>query len=55
EELLLALERGAARALPEPAATPLMQRDPLVLWQIGLGVSLLLNALLIFWLLFLPR
>ncbi|MBV8379551.1 MAG: bifunctional protein-serine/threonine kinase/phosphatase, partial [Paucibacter sp.] len=49
EELLLALERGAARALPEPAATPLMQRDPLVLWQIGLGVSLLLNALLIFW------
>jgi len=55
EELLLALERGAARALPEPAAAPLLQRDPLVLWQIGLGVSLLLNALLIVWLLFLPR
>jgi serine/threonine protein kinase len=30
-------------------------RDPLVLWQIACGVSLLLNALLVWWLLFLPR
>ncbi|MBV8603803.1 MAG: bifunctional protein-serine/threonine kinase/phosphatase [Pelomonas sp.] len=55
EEFALALERGAARALPELGATPLARRDPLALWQIGLGVSLLLNALLIVWLLFLPR
>jgi len=26
-----------------------------VLWQIALGVSLLFNALLVYWLLFLPR
>ncbi len=55
EEMLLALERGAARALPAPQATPLMGRDPLALWQMALAVSLLLNVLLIGWLLFLPR
>ena len=55
EELLLALERGAARPVSAPAATPLVARDPLLLWQIGLGVSLLANLLLVYWLLFLPR
>jgi len=55
EELLLALERGAARPLPAPGSTPLARRNPLALWQIALGVSMLLNALLIYWLLFLPR
>ena len=55
EELLLALERGASRALPAPRQTPLAQRDPRALWQIGLGVSVLLNLLLVFWLLFLPK
>ncbi len=55
EEMLLALERGAARALPAPGATPLAARDPLMLWKLGAGVSLLLNALLVYWLLFLPR
>jgi serine/threonine protein phosphatase PrpC len=55
EELLLALERGASRALPAPRQTPLAHRDPRVLWQIGLGVSLLVNLLLVVWLLFLPR
>jgi serine/threonine protein phosphatase PrpC len=55
EELALALERGAARPLPAPGATPLALRDPLTLWQIALAVSLLFNALLILWLLFLPR
>ena len=55
EEMLLALERGAARALPAPPATPLAARDPLLLWKLGAGASLLLNALLIYWLLFLPR
>ena len=55
EELVLALERGASRPLAAPPASPLAARDLLVLWKIGFGVSLLLNALLVFWLLFLPR
>jgi serine/threonine protein phosphatase PrpC len=55
EEFLLALERGASRPLTAPPATPLIQRDPTALWKIGLGVSLLFNALLVYWLLFLPK
>ena len=55
EELLLALERGASRPLTAPQATPLIQRDPVVLWKLLLGVSVLVNVLLIYWLLFLPR
>jgi serine/threonine protein phosphatase PrpC len=55
EEMRLALERGAARVLGAPAATPLAQRNPLRLWQAALVLSLLLNALLVVWLLFLPR
>jgi serine/threonine protein phosphatase PrpC len=55
EELMLALERGAARPLAAPRATPLLARDKLTLWQIGCGLSLLLNAMLILWLLFFPH
>jgi serine/threonine protein phosphatase PrpC len=55
EELLLALERGASRPLQAPGHTPLSKRDPLLLWQVALAASLLFNALLIVWLLFLPR
>jgi serine/threonine protein phosphatase PrpC len=55
EELELALERGASRPLAAPAATPLMARDPAALLKLALGVSVLLNLLLIYWLLFLPR
>ena len=55
EELVLALERGASRPLAAPLASPLAARDPLALWKIAFGVSVLLNALLVFWLLFLPR
>lgn len=55
EELVLALERGASRSLPALGATPLVSRDPAALWKIGLIMSLLFNALLIVWLLFLPR
>jgi serine/threonine protein phosphatase PrpC len=54
EELLLALERGASRPLTAPPATPLMQRDPAALVKIGLVVSVLLNLMLVYWLLFLP-
>ena len=55
EELMLALERGAARPLGAPGATPLLTRDPVALWRLALAVSLLFNALLVFWLLYLPR
>ena len=55
EELVVALERGASRPLAAVHATPLITRDPTALWKIALGASLLFNALLIYWLLFLPR
>ena len=52
--MLLALERGASRPLNAPSPTPLMQRDPTALWKLALGVSVLFNLLLVYWLLFLP-
>ena len=55
EELILALERGASRPLSAAAASPLVVRDPAALWQIALAVSVLVNLLVVFWLLFLPR
>lgn len=55
EELLLALERGASRPLNGPGATPLIARDPQALWKVALAVSVLLNLLLVYWLVFLPR
>lgn len=55
EELLLALERGASRPLTAPQASPLLQRDPTAVWKLALGVSLLFNFLLVYWLLFLPK
>lgn len=55
EEMLLALERGASRPVSAPGATPLVARDPTALWKIALGISLLFNALLVFWLVFLPH
>jgi len=55
EELLLALERGASRPLSAPSTQPLMQRDATAVWKIALVVSVLVNLLLVYWLLFLPR
>ena len=55
EELLLALERGASRPLHAINATPLMSRDPTAVWKISLAVSVLINVLLAYWLLFLPK
>ena len=52
---MLALERGASRPLTAPSATPLIQRDPTMLWKLLLGFSALLNLMLIGWLLFLPK
>ena len=55
EEFLLALERGASRPLSAPSATPLIARDPTALWKIALGVSVLFNLLLVYWVIFLPK
>lgn len=55
EEFLLALERGASRPIHAPLPTPLFQRDRVSLWKIAFAVSALFNALLIVWLLFLPK
>ena len=55
EELVLALERGASRPLGAGGPQPLMQRDATALWKIALAVSVLVNLLLIYWVLFLPR
>jgi serine/threonine protein phosphatase PrpC len=55
EELLLALERGASRPLTAPQGTPLIERDPVMLWKLLFVVSVVVNVLLIYWLLFLPR
>lgn len=55
EELLLALERGASRPLRAPGSTPLIKRDPAAVLKLALGLSLLLNVVLVLWLLFLPR
>jgi serine/threonine protein phosphatase PrpC/serine/threonine protein kinase len=55
EELLLALRRGASRPLNAPLHTPLLARDPLLLWRAAFALSALLNVLLMVWLLFLPR
>lgn len=55
EEMLLALQRGASRPLTAPQPTPLLQRDPAAVWKLALLVSVLFNALLTFWLFFLPR
>jgi hypothetical protein len=54
EEFLLAVERGASRPLSAPINTPLIQRDPSARWKIGLGLSVLFNLTLIYWLFFLP-
>ena len=55
EEMLMALERGASRPLTAPPATPLLRRDPTARWKIALALSGLFNALLVCWLLFLPK
>ena len=51
EEMLLALERGASRPLSAPGATPLLQRDPALIWKLALAVSLLFNLVLAYWVL----
>jgi serine/threonine protein phosphatase PrpC len=47
EEFMLALERGAARPLSAPRATPLLARDQLTGLKLALAFSVFLNFLLI--------
>lgn len=55
EELLLALERLAARDQPASARPTKPTREAISVWQVGLGLSVLLNLLLVAWLVFLPK
>jgi serine/threonine protein phosphatase PrpC len=55
EELELALQRGASRPLSAQGPPPLLVRDPALLWKVAFALSALFNALLVYWLLFLPR
>ena len=48
EELLLALERGAARPLPPPSSTPLVDRFADSRWRFWFIGSLLLNVILVY-------
>ena len=48
EEFLLALERGEHQPLLPPPRMPLVQRNPLLLWQAIAALSLITNLLLIF-------
>ncbi len=48
EEFLLALERGASRPLTAPPASPLMRRDPALVWKLLFGLSALVNVVLLY-------
>jgi serine/threonine protein phosphatase PrpC len=55
EEFQLALERGASRPLNALQSTPLMQRDPSFVWKLACVTLGLINLLLVYWLMFLPK
>ena len=48
DELLIAIERGAARPLAAPAPMPLVERDPVTLWRAIAAVSVLINIVLLY-------
>ncbi len=48
DELLLAIERGAARPLAAPPPTPLVERDPFTIWRAIALTSVVLNILLLY-------
>ncbi|MEY2893530.1 MAG: hypothetical protein RJA98_3438 [Pseudomonadota bacterium] len=55
EEMLLALERGASRPLTPARASALLERDPTAVWKVAFAISVFINLLLIYWLVYLPR
>ncbi len=48
DELLLALERGAARPLPAPRPMPLNERNPIAFWRGVAVASIVINIILLF-------
>ena len=48
EEMLLALEQGEMKPLAPPSATPLLERDPAMLWKMIAVLSVAANVLLIY-------
>ena len=48
EEMLLALEQGERRPLDAPRRTPLLERDPMRVWQMLALFSIALNLMLIY-------
>jgi serine/threonine protein phosphatase PrpC len=48
EELLLALDAGETRSLVRPQRTPLMERNPLAVWQAIAVLSIVANLLLLY-------
>lgn len=48
EEMLLALEQGERRPLDAPRRTPLLERDPLRVWQMLALLSIALNLMLVY-------
>ncbi|MBI1835140.1 MAG: bifunctional protein-serine/threonine kinase/phosphatase [Burkholderiales bacterium] len=48
EEFLLAMERGAARPLPAPQKSPLLERDPTSRWRAIAISAIVINLLLLY-------
>ncbi|MHB1676036.1 MAG: protein kinase domain-containing protein [Sulfuriferula sp.] len=48
EEMLLALEQGERNPLSSPRRTPLLERDPVRIWQMVAVLSIALNLMLIY-------
>ena len=48
DELLVALERGAARPLNAPRPMPLIERDPASLWRAIAAIAIIANILLLY-------
>ena len=49
DEFLLALERGASRPLEQTRPSPLLKRDPVLLWRsVAIG-SFVINLFLLYW------
>ena len=48
DEMLLALERGAARPLPAPRPMPLGERNPIAFWRGVAIASVVVNVVLLF-------
>ena len=55
QELRLALERGASRPLTPARASSFLERDPAGIWKMAVAFSVLLNLLLVYWLVCIPR